>query len=43
MLKARIITTMWNGSTLVKGNKFENEKICWITSHDCENLQFKRC
>ena len=27
MLKARIITTMlWNGSTLVKGNKFENEK-----------------
>ena len=27
MLKVRIITTMlWNGSTLVKGNKFENEK-----------------
>lgn len=27
MLKVRIIPTMlWNGSTLVKGNKFENEK-----------------
>ena len=27
MLKVRIIPTMlWNGTTLVKGNKFENEK-----------------
>ena len=27
MLKVRLITTMlWNGTTLVKGNKFENEK-----------------